>query len=365
MISSPIFGTLADCGVSRKLLLVGGIIFWSLAARSAFFALNFPMFLASRACVGLGEAAFTTIAPAFLCDFFPPEKRSKALVIFYVSMPVGAAIGFALGGSITAAFNNWRYAYLCTGLPGVVIALLLLPIRDPGMGYYDPPDSDKSVVSWTVALKYIMKRKHYQLVVIGSTLSTWGVGGLADWLPAFYHRQYPHLGEEWSSLIVGGITTVGGLVGILLGGVCSSYFDGKMKHPFLGTIAVSGYIAVICMLIAIYWKDLIATSFFICLAEVGVFMATGPTTTQIANIMPGKVRTRAFGLYHLVVHALGDAISPAILGLISDVSHNLTLTLAVVPLVYSVSAIIFLFGCLSLEPHESQYLDIEEDPKNE
>jgi len=308
--------------------------------------------------VGLGEAAFSTIAPSYLCDFFPPERRSKALVIFYISMPVGAAIGFALGGGLTSAFNDWRYAYLITGIPGILIALFIIPIKDPGMGYFDP-ESAQDLVTWPGAIKYLAKRKLYVLLVIGSTLQIWGVGGLGDWLPAFYNRQYPHLGGEWSSLIVGGITTIGGLVGILLGGLSSAFLEGKTNHPQIATIALGNYIAVICMIIAIYVKDIVICSLFICLAEIGIFMTTGPTMTQIANMMPGTVRTRAIGISNLVTHALGDAISPAILGLISDETKNLTLTLAVVPLVMSTAAIIFLFSSISLEPHESQFEEIE------
>jgi len=184
--------------------------------------------------VGFGEAAFSTIAPSYLCDFFPPERRTKALVIFYVSMPVGAAIGFATGGGITSAFNNWRYAYLITGVPGIIISLLLLPITDPGMGYFDPPETDKKIVPWSKALRYLFKRKIYPLIVIGATIQTWGVGGLADWLPAFYHRQFPELSQQTSSLVIGGITSVGGLVGILLGGVVSNLLKGKTKTSLFG-----------------------------------------------------------------------------------------------------------------------------------
>jgi MFS family permease len=190
LITSPVFGSLADRGFSRKVLMcigklynkcvieIGysvyhlnctctlltfvGVIIWSISTAAVFFSNNFPSFLVCRMIVGIGEAAYASITPALLSDFFPRSQRNKVFTIFYLAIPYdpvvatcnvcrfGAAIGFGIGGAIGDAIG-WRYAFLICGVPGLVLALLCLLINDPGMGYYDKKKK-LNEPWWTVCL---------------------------------------------------------------------------------------------------------------------------------------------------------------------------------------------------------------------
>src|SRR4051812_31090952 len=97
MIASPIFGSLAG-RVSRKLLVASGVAIWSIASAAGAFAHDYWTMMGARALVGVGEAAYATIAPALLADYFAPDKRNKVFTVFYLATPVGSAIGFTLGG---------------------------------------------------------------------------------------------------------------------------------------------------------------------------------------------------------------------------------------------------------------------------
>ena len=107
------FGSLAD-RLPRTKLIAGGVALWSLATAAAAFAFDFWSFLIARAFVGVGEAAYATLAPPLLSDFYSAEKRNRVLTVFYVAIPVGAAIGFTLGGYLGANWG-WRAAFLICG----------------------------------------------------------------------------------------------------------------------------------------------------------------------------------------------------------------------------------------------------------
>ena len=99
MLASPIFSSLAD-KYSRPRLIAAGVLLWSLSTAAAAVTFNFWTFLLARALVGVGEAAYATLAPPLLSDYYPPSRRNRVLTTFYIAIPVGAAAGFGLGGAL-------------------------------------------------------------------------------------------------------------------------------------------------------------------------------------------------------------------------------------------------------------------------
>src|SRR2546427_4831880 len=131
-VTSPLFGALGD-RLSRPRLMSAGVTAWSMATAAAGFTADFVQLLIARAWVGIGEAAYSTISPALLADYFPRSQRGRAFAIFYVAIPVGAASGFLLGGALEHAFG-WRVAFYAVGLPGIALALTAARLRDPIRG---------------------------------------------------------------------------------------------------------------------------------------------------------------------------------------------------------------------------------------
>src|SRR5215471_4648456 len=131
-LTSPVFGALGD-RLSRTRLMSMGVIAWSVATVATGVMRNFTQLLMARSCVGVGEAAYATISPALLSDYFPRDLRGRAFSMFYVAIPVGAAAGYLFGGIIEAALG-WRAAFYVVGLPGVAAALLALTAPDPPRG---------------------------------------------------------------------------------------------------------------------------------------------------------------------------------------------------------------------------------------
>src|SRR5262250_734391 len=110
-----------------------GVSAWSVATTATGVMRSFSQLMIARSSVGIGEAAYGTISPALLSDYFPRSQRGRAFAIFYVAIPVGAAVGYLLGGLIEPALG-WRAAFYVVGFPGIITALLALTVPDPPRG---------------------------------------------------------------------------------------------------------------------------------------------------------------------------------------------------------------------------------------
>ena len=135
MVASPFFGVLGDKG-SRPRLLALGVFVWSLATAAAGLAKSFASLFAARAAVGIGEAAYGTIAPSLLADYFSKEKRGRVYAIFFCAIPIGSALGYIVGGYADTHLG-WRSAFFVAGLPGLLLAFLALTLPDPPRGASD------------------------------------------------------------------------------------------------------------------------------------------------------------------------------------------------------------------------------------
>src|SRR5207247_4879464 len=129
LLAAPLFGTLGDTR-SRNRLLAIGVALWSVATALAGLARNYVGLFAARAAVGVGEAAYGTISPALLADYFPREQRGRVFAVFFAAIPVGAALGYVVGGLVDHFFG-WRSAFFVAGVPGLLLAALALRLYDP------------------------------------------------------------------------------------------------------------------------------------------------------------------------------------------------------------------------------------------
>src|SRR6185312_10401015 len=132
MLAAPFFGVLGDRR-SRTKSIAAGVLVWSFATALSGLARSYLQLLAARAVVGIGEAAYGTIAPAVLADYFEPSARGRVFAVFGMAIPVGAALGYVVGGLMDHAFG-WRAAFLVAGLPGIALAAWLLRLPDPPRG---------------------------------------------------------------------------------------------------------------------------------------------------------------------------------------------------------------------------------------
>ncbi|HEY7088782.1 MAG TPA: MFS transporter [Tepidisphaeraceae bacterium] len=339
MLASPIFGALADRW-PRKALIAAGVAFWSLATGAAALTHGFWSFFIARSLVGVGEAAYATLAPAILSDFYRADRRNRVLMIFYLAIPIGAALSYALGGVI-AAHYGWRAAFLICGLPGLVAAGLVLLIREPSRGQFDS-DAAHKPPRWIEALKRLRGNRTYVLAVAGYAAVTFAGGASSDWYSPFLQR-HRGLSMEASGFYVGLAGVVGGLVGTFAGGMLADFLRRWTRQPYFALCGWSMVIATIFAILALRLPGATAAVTMLFITQLFVWAYSGPINAILANCVSSAIRARAFALSIFVIHTFGDAISPSIVGFGSD-RIGLQRAIQLVPIAMGLGAAIWLYA---------------------
>ncbi len=307
MLAAPPIAWLADSR-GRKPWIASGVFLWSLATGAAAFAGSFLTLFTARAAVGIGEACYGAISPAYVGERYSAERRGMALAIFSLAIPVGSALGYA-GGGYLGAVIGWRNALLVVGLPGLLLAAVCLGLP------HDPPR--KNAPTALAGYRAVWKVRTFRLITLAGAGMTFALGGFAVWMPTFYHRSWD-LSVGKAGTLFGAVTVVSGLIGSLLGGWLSDKLRRKDRSADL---LVSGWGLLLGMpfaaaaLLAPSLNLSIAALF---LAEMLLFLNMGPLNAAIVSVMPLEKRSMAFAANIFVIHLLGDAASPALIGWGSD-----------------------------------------------
>jgi MFS transporter, Spinster family, sphingosine-1-phosphate transporter len=343
MLAAPLFGRLGDRG-SRPRPIAIGVFLWSLATGVSGLARSYAQLLAARALVGIGEAAYGTIAPSLLADFFARRTRGRAFAVFNMAIPVGAALGYVVGGVVRQRFD-WHMAFYVAGVPGVLLALWILRLPDPPRGALDEESTDAVAHgaprpgSWSVYPR-LLRQVPYMLTVLGYAAYTFALGGMAFWMPTFLERVRGVPAVQ-ASAGFGEIVVVTGFVGTFVGGWLGDYWLRYSRQAYLwmsGWVTLLGVPAVYLALAAgapsVFYPALVV-------AELLLFMSTGPINTAIVNLVSPTERASAVALSILTIHLLGDVLSPSIIGGLSDLS-SLGTGVMIVPVAVAVCAVLWL-----------------------
>ncbi len=314
---APVFGVLADRR-SRPRLMGLGVGIWSVATALSGMVRSYGQLLFGRALVGVGEASYGSVAPAMLSDAFEPAHRGRALAVFSMAIPVGSALGYLLGGMFERAFG-WRAAFFIVGIPGMWLAWTVGRLSDVSRGGTDQAALTPGRTAAPRLADYLelLKTKSYLLNCLAMTGMTFAVGGLAAWVPTYLVRVRG-MGLVEANLVFGLLTLVSGLGGTMAGGWLGDRLLSRVPTAYLLVSGVGLALSVPCAAAVILLEDRTLVLIAIFLAEVFIFLNTGPLNAIIADVSRSGVRATAYAVNIFVIHALGDAISPTIVGMASD-----------------------------------------------
>jgi MFS family permease len=349
-LTSPVFGTFGDRR-RRPPLIAIGVALWSLSTSLAGFARGFLSLFIARSSVGIGEAAYGTIAPALLADSFPIERRGRVLAVFFAAIPVGSAAGYVLGGLVDQHFG-WRAAFWIAGAPGLFLSLLVLMVKDPPRGLHDAGGSAATQLpaerpSILQAYGDLLRNRPFILTVLGYAAYTFALGGLAFWMPAFLERVRGMQRSE-ATVTFGTITLVTGFVGTFAGGWLGDFFLRRSKQSYLWVSGAATLLAGPVTYVALSNPHRNVYMPAIVIAEVLIFMCTGPVNSAILNVVKPTARATAVGLSVLVMHLLGDIPSPPLIGALSD-RHSLEQAFLIVPAAVVVAGLIWMYAAWRAE----------------
>jgi MFS family permease len=314
MITSPIFGWLAD-RMSRWVLIGLSVILWSLLTGGSGLAATIGILLFTRMLVGIGEAGYGPAAPTIISDLYPIERRGAVLAWFYMAIPVGSALGYVLGGLIGAKFG-WRAAFFAVTPPGLLLGIFCFFMKDPPRGQADHAAMGRGGAKLRDYL-LLLRTPSYVLDCAGMAAMTFAVGGIAFWMPTYFHdvRHAGDLGHV--NLVFGAITAVAGISATLLGGIAGD----KLREKYSGAyflVSAAGILLSCPLILAMVYLPFPLAWVACFAAEFCLFFNTGPSNTILANVTHPSIRATAFALNIFLIHATGDALSPPLLGHIAE-----------------------------------------------
>jgi MFS transporter, Spinster family, sphingosine-1-phosphate transporter len=336
MFTAPLTGWLGD-RFPRKPLIVAGALLWSLLTLSTAMVHTFGQLYLRHALVGIGEASFGIFAPALLSDYWPPEQRNRILTMFYLALPIGAALGYIIGGTLGQAYG-WKVPFYAAAAPGLLVVVLVwIFLREPARGASEPlairPDR--------ATLAGLTHNAAYWTATLGMAMMVFTLGGISVWMPTFLYR-YGHYSLAAASQILGAITVVDGILGTWLGGWLAQRWLRRNKAALYLLSAWSMLLAAPFAVLVFYGPRATMVP-CLAVAEFMLFLNTGPLNAAIVNAVDAPIRSTAIAIELFIIHALGDAPSPRIIGWVSDHS-SLREGLAITLITLLLSAILIFAG---------------------
>jgi MFS family permease len=344
MLFAPLFGWMAD-RMGRWFLVGIGVVLWSLATGATGLAPTFTILFVTRCFVGIGEAAYGPVAPTVISDLYPVSQRGSKLAWFYVAIPVGSALGYVLGGTVAKITGDWRWSFYSVVAPGLLLGVWCFLMREAPRCQADVGKEIRKA-RWNDYL-VILRTPSYLLNTAGMTMMTFAMGGIAFWMPRYVSEVRQAGDKAEVNIIFGAIVVVSGLGATILGGIAGD----KLRSRFSGSyFLVSGAAMIIGfpMILLMLWVPFPLAWVFVFLACFCLFFNTGPTNTILANVTHPSVRASGFALNILIIHAFGDAVSPAVIGLVKGATGSWDVAFTVVSVMLLIGGLLWLWGAVYL-----------------
>ncbi|XP_045106251.1 protein spinster-like [Portunus trituberculatus] len=331
MVMAPLFGYLGD-RYSRKNLMAVGIFFWSLATLLGSFMPNYALFLLFRCLVGVGEASYSTIAPTIISDLFVSDTRSKMLAVFYFAIPVGSGLGYIIGAEVTELarvgetdWEAWRWGLRVTPVMGLLaLALILFLVHDPPRGSSEG-GQHLQATSFLSDLRYLFLNKSFVLSTLAFTCVTFVAGALAFWGPIFTKlgvmvQDHPNAKADDVSFVFGAIAMSAGLLGVPLGSFAGQKLRVKLPYadPLVCGLGLLFSVPLILGAMVLAEWNTIGSYIVVFFGQVFLNLNWAVVSDIVLYIVIPTRRSSAEAFQILFSHALGDAGSPSLIGVVAD-----------------------------------------------
>ena len=301
---------------NRRNLLVVSIAIWSALTAMCGLSRGYNQLLLARIGVGIGEAGGTPSCNAIVGDYFPADRRPMAMTIFALGAPIGAWLGANMAGAVAAAYG-WRAAFLVLGVPGVVLALVVLStIKEPKRGRLDvvsvaPPPT------LMATLRFLATQKAAIHVIMGSGVSAlWG-WGLMWFTPTFIQRTY-NLDVGAAGAIVGPIHLVMGIAASLLTAWLLARPSFVDPRRIVKLLAIVTALATVPSIIAYWTHSLPLAKAMWWIFIPAIYFYIGPAFALGQNLAPPRMRAMFIAVSLLVANVFNLIVAPQGVGWLSD-----------------------------------------------
>jgi MFS family permease len=326
-----IIGRFAD-RTNRRNIIMSGIALWSLLTAICAGVKTYGQFFVARMGVGVGEATLSPSAYSMIADYFPKRKLATALSVFTMGIFLGSGLALAIGAGLVAGLPtegtvtvpvfgdifHWQKLFLVIGLPGLLISLLMMTVREPERKDKLKRQGADVELKLSEALTIIFKRaKTYFGICLGTAFTALVNYGCSAWIPTYLNRTFgwpvPKAGLSFGLILI-----TASVSGILWGGwyadrlLNSGVTNGRVR---IGVIA--GIVSLLsCFIPLISDPDVVLTL----LAVPSFFLAApmGASTTAVQEMMPNQVRALASAIFLFLINIIGLGLGPSIVAVFND-----------------------------------------------
>jgi MFS family permease len=318
-------GRLAD-RANRRNLLVAGVTLWSLATAACGLADSYGELFAARIVVGVGEATLAPVAVSLIADYFEPARRAVAMSVYVAAGSIGAGAALLLGGYALShatripgleTLEPWQATFVAVGLPGVLVAMLLLSIREPKRRERSvDAGSRRGGASFRSFL-----RAHAGFVALhvgGMAVFSAMSYALLSWIPTFLVRHHG-LSLQQAGVAFGVAFAICGPLGAVWGGLVARRWqaagreDALMRTVVLGT-GTAGLAYGLGAVLPTAWLAVAAFG-------IGTFCSafpSGPAVAALTQVARNELRGQMTALYYLGINLVGLGLGPLVVGVLTD-----------------------------------------------
>jgi MFS family permease len=357
---------------SRRGIIAAGVTMWCLMTAACGLARNFLQLFLARVGVGVGEAALNPSALSMISDYFPREKRGRALTFYNMGVSLGVGIALIFGGQIIAwvvsappvqlpvigELKAWQTVFLVVGLPGLLVALLMITVREPvrrdRMRIVRPDGSASTELSVRETVAYLRKRwRTFLTLFLGMSVVTILGYNFFFWVPSLFVRTWGWTIPE-ISLGYGLVTLAGGPLGVILGGWLAEQLQARGHTDALMRSCLYGaaFLLVPGSLLTPLMPSGELALAMLFPVSIGGAMVTATGAAALQMIAPNQLRAQATALYYFVINILG-LLGPTAVAMVTDFvfADDAALRWSLV----SVGVVTSIFGLICLALHLPLY----------
>ena len=306
------FALLAD-RTSRSKVIVAALAVWSGFTALCGTATNFIQLFLFRLGVGIGEAGGVAPSYALIADYFPPERRARALAIFSLGIPLGLAFGTLIGAYL-AAWVDWRAAFLTMGVAGLLLApVMLYFVRDKPR----PAGSAQAGLPLRAAFPIIARKPAFWLMATAASCSSLAGYGLALWTPSVLERSFG-MGLIERGQFLAAIFLVGGTAGVFAGGWLADRLGTGDRRWYAYLPAIAWLITAPMFVLGLMAPNLTAAWLLLLIPNALNILWLGPVITAVQHLVPQAMRSTASASFLLINNFIGLGVGPTLIGGLSE-----------------------------------------------
>ena len=317
-------------------------IMWSLATALCALTGNFVQLFMARMLIGVGEAGYAPGGSAMISGLYPLEKRSKMMGLWNASIPLGTAIGVLLGG-IIAVKLGWKHAFGIVAIPGFIVAVLFLFVKDyktVDLSFIDKRNNKIKMEKIDMVKEFITKPSVI-LTYFGMAAVVFVTTSLITWLSTYFQKV-----NNISQINAGnmaGVVMIMALVGAPLGGFLTDKWRKKQANARLLFPALSTMLSALLLFVALYLFKGVVQYIFMLLMGVSIFLFISGAAAVTQDVIHPGLRAASYAFAVVIQNLLGSSTAPIVMGKIYDIS-NIQTALGILPFILVVGATLFWLG---------------------